>query len=144
MHNFGLLEMLLESWVSRRIVLIHNCYPDKRKLWEKVRTIAREIYGANDIMGDKQLRGKFRKLEQDGFGNLPICMAKTQYSLSTNPGLRGRPSQFDVPVRDVKISAGAGFVVFFTGDIMTMPGLPRRPAAETIDFDDDRHTVGLF
>ncbi len=144
MHNFGLLEMLLESWVSRRIVLIHNCYPDKRKLWEKVRTIAREIYGANDIMGDKQLRGKFRKLEQDGFGNLPICMAKTQYSLSTDPGLRDRPSQFDVPVRDVKISAGAGFVVFFTGDIMTMPGLPRRPAAETIDFDDDRHTVGLF
>ena len=136
--------MLLESWVSRRIVLRHNCYPDKRKLWEKVRTIAREIYGANDIMGDKQLRGKFRKLEQDGFGNFPICMAKTQYSLSTDPGLRGRPSQFDVPVRDVKVSAGAGFVVFFTGDIMTMPGLPRRPAAETIDFDDDRHTVGLF
>jgi formate--tetrahydrofolate ligase len=119
-------------------------YPDGRKLWEKVRTIAREIYGADDIMGDKQLRGKFRKLERDGFGNLPICMAKTQYSLSTDPGLRGRPTGFDVPIRDVKVSAGAGFVVVFTGDIMTMPGLPRRPSAESIDFDEDGHTVGLF
>jgi formate--tetrahydrofolate ligase len=121
-----------------------HSYPDKRKLWEKVRTVAKEIYGADDIMGDKQLRGKFRKLERDGFGNLPICMAKTQYSLSTDPGLRGRPSHFDVPIRDVKVAAGAGFVVVFTGDIMTMPGLPRRPAAETIDFDEDGHTVGLF
>jgi len=121
-----------------------HSYPDGRKLWEKVRTIAREIYGADDIMGDKQLRGKFRKLERDGFGNLPICMAKTQYSLSTDPGLRGRPTGFDVPIRDVKVSAGAGFVVVFTGDIMTMPGLPRRPSAESIDFDEDGHTVGLF
>lgn len=121
-----------------------HSYPDGRKLWEKVRTVAREIYGADDIMGDKQLRGKFRKLERDGFGNLPICMAKTQYSLSTDPGLRGRPTGFDVPIRDVKVSAGAGFVVVFTGDIMTMPGLPRRPSAESIDFDESGNTVGLF
>ncbi len=119
-------------------------YPDDMKLWDKVRTVAQEIYGADDIIGDKLLRGKFRRLEEEGYGHLPVCMAKTQYSLSTDPSLKGRPRGFDVPVRDVKVSAGAGFVVVSTGDIMTMPGLPKTPSAESIDFDDQGQITGLF
>ena len=118
-------------------------YPDDMKLWDKVRTVAQEIYGADDIMGDTLLRGKFRRLEED-YGHLPVCMAKTQYSLSTDPGLKGRPRGFNVPVRDVKVSAGAGFVVVSTGDIMTMPGLPKTPSAESIDIDDQGQITGLF
>ena len=119
-------------------------YADETRLWDKVRTIAQEIYGANDITGDKLLRREFRRLEKAGHGNLPICMAKTQYSLSTDQGLRGRPREFDVPIRDVKVAAGAGFVIVLTGDIMTMPGLPKVPSAESIDLGDDGEIVGLF
>ena len=119
-------------------------YPDDMRLWDKVRTIAQAIYGADDIMGDKMLRSKFRRLEDEGYGNLPVCIAKTQYSLSTDPGLKGRPRGFDVPIRDVKISAGAGFAVVLTGDIMTMPGLPKKPSAESIDLDDTGQIKGLF
>jgi formate--tetrahydrofolate ligase len=118
-------------------------YPDNVTLWQKVRTICREIYGATDILADKKLREKFQQLQEAGFGHLPICMAKTQYSLSTDPGLTGRPKNFDVPLRDVMVSAGAGFVVVLTGDIMTMPGLPKVPAAESIDIDESGQTVGL-
>ncbi len=119
-------------------------YDDDLKLWDKVRVIARDFYGANDIMGDKRLRGKFARLQKAGYGKLPVCMAKTQYSFSTDPGLRGRPKNFDVPIRDVKLSAGAGFVVVITGDIMTMPGLPKVPSAEVIDLDEEGRIVGLF
>jgi formate--tetrahydrofolate ligase len=119
-------------------------YPDDMKLWDKVRTVAQEIYGADDIIGDKLLRGKFRRLEEQGYGHLPVCIAKTQYSLSTDPSLKGRPRGFNVPVRDVKVSAGAGFVVVSTGDIMTMPGLPKTPSAESIDIDDQGQITGLF
>ena len=119
-------------------------YDDGEKLWEKVRTVAREIYGAKDIMGDKILRRHFRRLEQAGYGNLPVCMAKTQYSLSTDQGLRGRPRDFDVPIREVRVAAGAGFVVVLTGDIMTMPGLPKAPAAEVIGLDAEGAIHGLF
>ena len=119
-------------------------YPDDMKLWDKVRTVAQEIYGADDIIGDKLLRGKFRRLEEQGYGHLPVCIAKTQYSLSTDPSLKGRPRGFNVPVRDVKVSAGAGFVVVSTGDIMTMPGLPKIPSAESIDIDDQGQITGLF
>ncbi|MBT6621008.1 MAG: formate--tetrahydrofolate ligase [Gemmatimonadetes bacterium] len=119
-------------------------YPDDMKLWDKVRTVAQEIYGADDIIGDKLLRGKFRRLEEEGYGHLPVCIAKTQYSLSTDPSLKGRPRGFNVPVRDVKVSAGAGFVVVSTGDIMTMPGLPKTPSAESIDIDDQGQITGLF
>lgn len=119
-------------------------YPDSLRLWDKARIVAREVYGADDIMGDKRLRARFRKLEEAGHGRLPVCMAKTQYSLSTDPGLKGRPRGFDVPVRDVRVAAGAGFVVVYTGDVMTMPGLPRKPSAEAIDYDEAGHTVGLF
>jgi formate--tetrahydrofolate ligase len=119
-------------------------YPDTCTLWQKVGIICREIYGATDVLADKKLREKFQQLQEAGFGHLPICMAKTQYSLSTDPGLVGRPKNFDVPLRDVMVSAGAGFVVVLTGDIMTMPGLPKLPAAETIDIDANGQTVGLF
>ncbi len=119
-------------------------YPDDMPLWDKVKTIAQKIYGADDILGDKKTRNKFKKLQDDGYGDLPVCMAKTQYSFSTDPKLKGRPKNFDVPIRDVKVSAGAGFVVVYTGDIMTMPGLPRTPAAEAIDVDEAGRVIGLF
>ena len=119
-------------------------YPDNMTLWSKARTTAQEIYGANDITGDKLVRGKFRRLEEEGYGHLPVCMAKTQYSLSTDPRLKGRPHDFDVPIRDIKVSAGAGFAVVLTGDIMTMPGLPKKPSAESIDFDAEGQITGLF
>ncbi|MEN6451450.1 MAG: formate--tetrahydrofolate ligase [Thermoguttaceae bacterium] len=119
-------------------------YPDTCTLWQKVGIVCREIYGATDVLADKKLRDKFHQLQDLGFGNLPICMAKTQYSLSTDPLLVGRPKNFDVPLRDVSVSAGAGFVVVLTGDIMTMPGLPKAPAAETIDIDENEQIVGLF
>ena len=119
-------------------------YPDTCTLWEKVGIVCREIYGADKVLADKRLRAKFQKLEDDGFGHLPVCMAKTQYSLSTDPGLKGRPKKFDVPLRDVRVSAGAGFVVVLAGDIMTMPGLPKKPAAETIDINENGDVVGLF
>jgi len=119
-------------------------YPDTCTLWQKVGIICREIYGATDVLADKKLRDKFHQLQELGFGNLPICMAKTQYSLSTDPLLVGRPKNFDVPLRDVMVAAGAGFVVVLTGDIMTMPGLPKIPAAEMIDIDENGQIVGLF
>ena len=119
-------------------------YRDDMRLWDKVRTVAQAIYGADDIVGDKMLRRKFRRLEDEGYGNLPVCIAKTQYSLSADPTLKGRPHGFDVPVRDVKVSAGAGFVVVLTGDIMTMPGLPKKPSAESIDLDEAGQIKGLF
>jgi formate--tetrahydrofolate ligase len=119
-------------------------YPDTCTLWQKVGIICREIYGATDVLADKKLREKFHQLQESGFGHLPICMAKTQYSLSTDPLLMGRPKNFDVPLRDVMVSAGAGFVVVLTGDIMTMPGLPKVPSAETIDIDENEQIVGLF
>ena len=119
-------------------------YPDTCTLWQKVGIICREIYGAADVLADKNLRDKFHALQEAGFGHLPVCMAKTQYSLSTDPALMGRPQNFDVPLRDVMVSAGAGFVVVLTGDIMTMPGLPKVPAAESIDINEEEKIVGLF
>lgn len=122
---------------------LHFTYPQDLSLWEKTKTIAERIYGAEDIMADMKVRKKFQELEAAGFGKLPICMAKTQYSFSTDPLLRGRPRNFHLPIRDVNVSAGAGFVVVLTGDIMTMPGLPKVPAAESIDIDEDGNITGL-
>ncbi|MCX7914895.1 MAG: formate--tetrahydrofolate ligase, partial [Verrucomicrobiae bacterium] len=119
-------------------------YTNEMTLWNKVRAVAQNIYGANDIMADAKVRQKFKELEESGFGRLPVCMAKTQYSLSTDPALLGRPKNFDVPIRDVRLSAGAGFVVVLCGDIMTMPGLPKVPAAEAIDVNDRGEITGLF
>jgi formate--tetrahydrofolate ligase len=118
-------------------------YPDDLPLWEKVRAVAQRVYGADDISASQKVRAKFKALEEAGHGRLPVCIAKTQYSFSTDPGLRGRPRHFDVVIRDITVSAGAGFVVVLTGDIMTMPGLPKVPAAEIIDIDDDGNIIGL-
>jgi formate--tetrahydrofolate ligase len=119
-------------------------YPDEMPLLEKVRTIARKIYGADDVVAEGKTAEKLSSFEAAGFGRLPICMAKTQYSLSADQHLRGRPRGFVVPLRDVRLSAGPGFVVVQTGDIMTMPGLPKVPAAEAMDVDANGNTVGLF
>ncbi|HHS82207.1 MAG TPA: formate--tetrahydrofolate ligase [Devosia sp.] len=119
-------------------------YADNRSLWDKAETVAREIYGAREIVADSKVRARFRALEAEGFGHLPVCMAKTQYSFSTDPALKGAPKDHVVPVREVRLSAGAGFVVVICGDIMTMPGLPRHPAAENIGLDANGQTKGLF
>ena len=113
-------------------------------LWDKARTIATEIYGADDIIADKKVRDRFRQFQDMGYGSLPVCMAKTQYSFSTDPRLRGAPSGHVVPIREVRLAAGARFVVAVCGEIMTMPGLPRHPAAENIRLDDEGRVQGLF
>jgi formate--tetrahydrofolate ligase len=118
-------------------------YPDEMPLWEKARTIVRTVYGANDLIANNRVRAKFDELDKSGYRTFPVCLAKTQYSFSTDPALRGRPTGFDVMIRDVNVSAGAGFVVALAGDIMTMPGLPKAPAAERIDVDADGNIVGL-
>ena len=119
-------------------------YDNKMSLWDKTQYIAQNIYGASEIIADKKVRNQFKKLEDDGFGEYPICMAKTQYSFSTDPLLMGAPSGHDVPIREVRLSAGAEFVVVVCGEIMTMPGLPRIPASEGIDVDDEGLIQGLF
>jgi len=119
-------------------------YDNKMSLWDKTQYIAKNIYGASEIIADKKVRNQFKKLEDDGFGEYPICMAKTQYSFSTDPLLMGAPSGHDVPIREVRLSAGAEFVVVVCGEIMTMPGLPRIPASEGIDVDDEGLIQGLF
>ena len=119
-------------------------YDNKMSLWDKTQFIAQNIYGASEIIADKKVRNQFKKLEDDGFGEYPICMAKTQYSFSTDPLLMGAPSGHDVPIREVRLSAGAEFIVVVCGEIMTMPGLPRIPASEGIDVDDEGLIQGLF
>jgi formate--tetrahydrofolate ligase len=119
-------------------------YDTDMPIWEKMRTIATRIYGAEDIIADKKVRDQIEKFQDSGFGNLPICVAKTQYSFSTDPNLKGAPSGHVVPIREVRLSAGAGFLVFVCGEIMTMPGLPRVPAADKIHIDDDGLIQGLF
>ncbi|MBO6835353.1 MAG: formate--tetrahydrofolate ligase [Alphaproteobacteria bacterium] len=119
-------------------------YDDDMPLFDKINTICREIYGAEEAIADKKVRDQLHQWEQEGYGNLPVCMAKTQYSFSTDPNLRGAPSGHVVPVREVRLSAGAGFIVAICGEIMTMPGLPRKPAANSIKLDDAGLIQGLF
>ncbi|MBM3484812.1 MAG: formate--tetrahydrofolate ligase [Alphaproteobacteria bacterium] len=119
-------------------------YPDDMKLWDKVSTIARELYGASEIVADSAIRKQFAELQEGGFGHYPVCIAKTQYSFSTDPNLKGAPSGHVVPVREVRLSAGAEFVVVICGEIMTMPGLPKVPAANSIELDASGNIVGLF
>jgi formate--tetrahydrofolate ligase len=119
-------------------------YADQRSLWDKARHIARTIYGAEDIIADKKVRAQFAQFEQDGYGHFPICMAKTQYSFSTDPLLMGAPSGHDVPIREIRLATGAEFVVVVCGEIMTMPGLPRKPSSENISVNQNRRIEGLF
>jgi len=119
-------------------------YPDDMPLFEKIRTIAREIYRAKDVSADESVRDQLEAFEQMGYGKFPICVAKTQYSFSTNPDAKGAPTDHVINVREVRLSAGAEFVVAICGEIMTMPGLPRVPAADSIDIGADGRIVGLF
>ena len=119
-------------------------YPDEMPLWEKVETVARRIYGASGITAAAMVRNRFRALQEGGYGHFPVCMAKTQYSFSTDPSLKGAPEGHEVPVRELRLSAGAEFVVAICGDMMTMPGLPKTPAAEGIHLDDAGRIEGLF
>ena len=121
-----------------------NLYEDSVPLWEKVNTIAKSIYGASEIVADKVVREQFKMYEAAGYGNFPICMAKTQYSFSTDPNLKGAPSGHVVPIREIRLSAGAEFIVVVTGEIMTMPGLPRIPAANSIQLNKKSEVEGLF
>ena len=139
-----LARLVMEKTARPANGAVHFTYPDKLPLLEKARLIAQKIYGADDVVAEGSTAEKLRSFEDAGFGELPICMAKTQYSLSADPSLKGRPRGFVVPLRNARLSAGPGFVVIYTGDIMTMPGLPKVPAAEAMDVDADGNTVGLF
>jgi formate--tetrahydrofolate ligase len=119
-------------------------YEDAMPLWEKIETVATRIYGANEIQAEKSVRTRIKEFQDGGFGHLPVCMAKTQYSFSTDPLLMGAPSNHSVTVREVRLSAGAEFLVAICGDIMTMPGLPRHPAADKIHLNADGQVEGLF
>ena len=119
-------------------------YPAKMELFHKIETIAKEIYRADEVLADQKIRDQLHQWEREGYGALPVCMAKTQYSFTTDPNRRGAPTGHSLPIREVRLSAGAGFVVVICGEIMTMPGLPRVPAAETIKLNQDGLIEGLF
>ena len=119
-------------------------YGDDMSLMQKIETVATRIYRADEVIADKKIRDQLKQWEDAGYGHLPVCMAKTQYSFSTDPNQRGAPTGFSLPVREVRLSAGAGFIVAICGEIMTMPGLPRKPSAESIMLNDDNLIEGLF
>ena len=119
-------------------------YPDEMNIADKIRTIATEIYGAAGVTYSPEAARMILKFEKMGFSNMPVCMAKNQFSLSDNPLLLGRPKDFTINVREVYVNAGAGFIVALTGSVLTMPGLPKVPAAERIDVNEDGKIVGLF
>jgi len=119
-------------------------YPDEMGLFQKIETIAKRIYHADEVIADKAVREQLKAWEAAGYGHFPICIAKTQYSFSTDPNLRGAPSGHSVPVREVRLSAGAGFIVAICGETMTMPGLPKVPSAEAIRLDGEGRIEGLF
>jgi formate--tetrahydrofolate ligase len=118
-------------------------YPDELGLFDKIDTIVKRIYRGSEAIADKSIRDQLHQWEKQGYGNLPVCMAKTQYSFSTDPNLRGAPTGHTVPVREVRLSAGAGFVVAICGEVMTMPGLPSKPSSENIHLDDNGDIQGL-
>ncbi|MEI9907615.1 MAG: formate--tetrahydrofolate ligase [Actinomycetota bacterium] len=118
-------------------------YPDEATLWEKINSVAKKIYGASEVTADSKVRNKIKELQEGGYGHFPICVAKTQYSFSTDPALRGAPTGHSINIREVRLSAGAEFVVMVCGEIMTMPGLPKIPSSERIDFIEGK-VVGLF
>jgi formate--tetrahydrofolate ligase len=159
--KLGVVALMADHWaeggkgavdVARAVVKVVDSgksklkllYPDEMPLIEKIRTIAKEIYRAEDIAVEKPVRDQLAQFEQMGYGKLPVCIAKTQYSFSTNPDTKGAPLDHVIPVREARLSAGAGFVVAICGEIMTMPGLPKVPAANAIDVGADGRIVGLF
>jgi formate--tetrahydrofolate ligase len=128
----------------REVVAFNVLYPDDMKLWDKIETVATRIYGAGSVSAPDAVRRQIATFEERGYGDLPVCMAKTQLSLSADPSLRGAPEGHEVQVREVRLSAGAGFIVAICGNIMTMPGLPRVPAANSITVNDRGEIEGLF
>ena len=141
--GIALAEKVLETMENKKSNF-HVLYENELSLKEKIETIAKEIYGADGVSYVASASKQLSKLEEMGFGNLPVCMAKTQYSLSDDPNLLGRPEHFNISVREAYVSAGAGFVVVLTGAVMTMPGLPKKPAAFQIDVDENGKITGLF
>ena len=139
----GLAEHVI-SLCDSRTAQFRTLYSDDASLWNKTLTIAREMYGADDIIADKKVRDEFARLDGAGYGHYPVCMAKTQYSFSTDPNLLGAPTGHVVPIREIRLAAGAEFIVVITGAVMTMPGLPRVPAANAIFVNDDGEIEGLF
>jgi formate--tetrahydrofolate ligase len=119
-------------------------YDERASLWEKMRTIATRVYGASDIAADSKVKAEIERLQQAGFGHYPVCVAKTQFSFTTDPSVRGAPSGHVVDIREVRLAAGAEFIVMICGDIMTMPGLPKVPSSHAIDIDDKGKVIGLF
>jgi formate--tetrahydrofolate ligase len=122
----------------------HFVYEDGATLWDKMKAIATKVYHASDITADSKIRTQIKQLQDSGYGHYPVCVAKTQYSFSTDPKLRGAPSHHVVNIREVRLAAGAEFVIMICGDVMTMPGLPKVPAANNIDVDDHGRITGLF
>ncbi|MFT6224640.1 MAG: formate--tetrahydrofolate ligase [Paracoccaceae bacterium] len=131
---------IAESGISQFAPL----YADELSLMDKIETVAKRIYRADEVVADKKIRDQLKQWEDAGYGHLPVCMAKTQYSFSSDPSLRGAPVGHSLPIREVRLSAGAGFVVVVCGEIMTMPGLPRVPSAEAIMLNDAGQIEGLF
>ena len=119
-------------------------YHDDASLWDKMKAVATKVYGAADVTADGKVRAQIKRLDDDGYGHYPVCVAKTQSSFSTDASIRGAPSGHIVNVREVRLAAGAEFVVMICGDIMTMPGLPKAPSAEKIDLSEDGRVMGLF
>jgi formate--tetrahydrofolate ligase len=119
-------------------------YPDEMPLFQKIETVAKRIYHADEVIADKSVRDQLRAWEAAGYGHFPVCMAKTQYSFTTDPNVRGAPTGHSVPIREVRLSAGAGFIVVICGEIMTMPGLPKVPSAEVIRLNEAGQIEGLF
>ena len=132
------------SMIDNQHSQFRTLYSDDLSLWDKARRVARTIYGAEDITADKKVRAQFARFEEAGYGHFPVCMAKTQYSFSTDPQLLGAPSGHHVAIREIRLATGAEFVVVVCGDVMTMPGLPRKPASENISVDKNRRIAGLF
>ncbi len=139
----GLARKVVET-IDRNESRYAPLYPDGMPLFEKIETVARRIYRADEVLADQKIRDQLSLWEEQGYGGLPVCMAKTQYSFTTDPGRRGAPTGHSLPVREVRLSAGAGFIVVICGEIMTMPGLPRVPAAESIRLNDAGEIEGLF
>jgi formate--tetrahydrofolate ligase len=119
-------------------------YEEEAPLWDKVTAVATKIYGASEVTADSKVRAQIKKLQADGYGHYPVCIAKTQYSFSTDPLLRGAPSGHVINIREVRLAAGAEFIVMVCGDIMTMPGLPKVPSAASMDVNESGRIVGLF
>jgi formate--tetrahydrofolate ligase len=129
--------------IEQRPADVKLLYEDTTSLWDKLTTIATKIYGASEVIADTKVRQQIAAFS-DQHGHFPVCVAKTQYSFSSDPALRGAPTGHVLPVREVRLARGAEFLVAYCGNMLTMPGLPRHPAAEQIDLDDDGHIVGLF